>query len=157
MRPKVRQTNRIQISTKYLLCVLQRLFEENIQQYGRIIDFQFWLLTLWLDWLIVQCSSLLNLPKQLVISENSALWFWFLNISTLTRNETVFFNMKGRTEGENAKEMKVLDWVADDRILLGGCRHETSKFERIRWKICWNYVLAYLCVLAIGGFWLTKK
>jgi hypothetical protein len=45
MRPKVRQTNRIQISTKYLLCVLQRLFEE---QYGRIIDFQFWLLTLWL-------------------------------------------------------------------------------------------------------------
>ena len=46
MRPKVRQTNRIQISTKYLLCVLQRLFEENIQQYGRIIDFQFWLLTL---------------------------------------------------------------------------------------------------------------
>ena len=31
----------------------------------------------------------------------------------------MFFNMKGRTEGENAKEMKVLDWVADDRILLG--------------------------------------
>jgi hypothetical protein len=53
--------------------------------------------------------------------------------------------MKGRTEGENAKEMKVLDWVADDRILLGAAdtKRQNSSTSGERFVLCFGLSLCF--------------